>query len=101
MREECQSIIENTPAVWGTIVPHSTMADIEEVINAVNTSQDHLHEAWFQSCRWGSRGPRRERHTHKVTQVTLNDEGSPPSETWGLLDLEEYEDQEREVLFNG
>ena len=52
--EECQSILENAPPVWGMIVHHSTMANIEEVINAVNTSQNHLHEAWFQSCRWGN-----------------------------------------------
>ena len=77
------------------------MADMEEVIKAINTSQDHLHEAWFQSCRWGSRGLRRERHTHKVTQVALDNKGSLPSEPWGLSDLEEYKDQEREVLSNG
>ena len=100
MREECQSVIKNAPVVWGTIVPHSTMANIEEVTNAINTSQDHLHEAWFQSDRWGSRGPRGEKCTHKVAQVASDDEGSPPSEPWGLSDLEEYEDQEREVLFN-
>src|SRR5260370_28728116 len=100
MREECQSVMENAPSVWGTIIHHSTMANIEEVINAINTSQDHLHKAWFQSHRWGSRGPRGERHTHKVTQVALDEEGSLSSEPWGLLDLEEYEDLEREVLFN-
>src|SRR5260370_40175012 len=52
--EECQNIMENTPPVWGTIVHHSTMADIKEVVNTVNTSQSHLHEAWFQSCKWGN-----------------------------------------------
>ena len=41
--------MENAPPVWGTIVHHSTMADIKEVVNAVNTSQSHLHKAWFQS----------------------------------------------------
>src|SRR5260370_33751447 len=30
------------------------MADIEEVVNTINTSQSHLHEAWFQSCKWGN-----------------------------------------------
>src|SRR6266478_373064 len=66
--EEHQSVLENAPPVWGMIVHHSTMADIEEVINAVNTLQTHLHEAWFQSHRWGNwdRGPRGERCTYRA-----------------------------------
>src|SRR6266478_9625289 len=100
--KECQSVMENAPPVWGTIVHHSTMADIKEVVNAVNTSQSHLHEAWFQSCKWGNqdRGPRGERHTYKAAWVALDDEDCPSSESLGILDLEGYEDSNREVLFN-
>ena len=66
--EEHQNVMENAPPVWGTIVHHSTMANIEEVVNAINTSQSHLHEAWFQSHKWGNqdRGPRGERRTYKA-----------------------------------
>src|SRR5260370_41440392 len=101
MAEEQQSVMENAPPVWGTIVHHSTMADIEEVINAINTSQTHLHEAWFQSCRWGTRdrGPRGERHTYRAAQGTSEDEEHPSSELLGMLDLEGYKDSDRKVLF--
>src|SRR5260370_33505515 len=73
--EEHQSIMENAPPVWGTIVHHSTMADIEEVVNTVNASQSHLHKALFQSHKWGNQdsGPRGERHTYKAARVTSYD----------------------------
>src|SRR5260370_35342073 len=41
-----------------------------------------------------------ERHTYKATWVTLDDEDHPSSESLGMLDLERYEDSDREVLFN-
>src|SRR5260370_38220587 len=89
MAEEHQSVMENAPSIWGTIIHHSTMADIKEVINAVNTLQPHLHEAWFQSHKWGNqdRGPREERCTYKAAWVTLDDEGHPSSESLGMSDL--------------
>src|SRR5260370_8588096 len=34
--EEHQNIMENAPPVWGTIVHHSTMPDIEKVANPTN-----------------------------------------------------------------
>src|SRR6266850_4950370 len=100
--KECQNVMENTPPVWGTIVHHSTMADIKEVVNAVNTSQSHLHEAWFQSCKWGNRdrGPRGERHTYKAARVALDDEDHLSSESMGISDLEGYKDSDRKVLLN-
>src|SRR5260370_6359440 len=90
--------MENAPPVWGTIVHHST---IEEVVNAVNTSQSHLHEAWFQSHKWGNqdRGPRGERCTYKATQVALYDKYHLSSKSLGMLDLED-EDMDRVVLFH-
>src|SRR5260370_2289494 len=92
--KEHQSIMENAPPVWGTIVHHSTMVDIEEVVNAVNTSQSHLHEAWFQSHKWGNRdrGPRGERYTYKAAQVTSDNEDCLSSKSLGMSDLEGYED---------
>src|SRR6266850_2492808 len=94
--------MENAPPVWGTIVHHSTMADIKEVVNTINTSQSHLHKAWFQSHKWGNqdRGPRGERRTYKAAWVTSDDEDRLSSESLGISDLEGYEDSDRKVLFN-
>ena len=102
MAEECQSIMENAPPVWGTIVHHSTMADIEEVLDTINTSQTHLHEAWYQPHKWGNRdrGPQGERHTHKAAQVVLDDEDPLSPKSLGLSNLDKYEDLDREVMFN-
>src|SRR5260370_15603209 len=94
--------MENAPPVWGTIVHHSTMADIEEVLNAINTSQTHLHKAWFQSHRWGSRdrGPRGGKCTYKAARVASDDKDPLSPESLGLSDLEGYEDSDREAFFN-
>src|SRR5260370_572680 len=94
--------MENAPPVWGTIVHHPTMVDIKEVVNAINTSQSHLHKAWFQSCKWGNRdrGPRGERCTYKAAWVASDNEDHLSSESLGMSDLEGYEDLDREVLFN-
>src|SRR5260370_110128 len=94
--------MENAPPVWGTIVHHSTMADIKEILNAINTSQTHLHEAWFQSHRWGSRdrGPQGEKHTFKAAQVASEDEDPLSPESLGLSDLEGCEDSDWEAFFN-
>ncbi len=40
---------------WGTIVHHSTMANIEEVLNTVNALQKALHCIWLQE-QWRERG---------------------------------------------
>src|SRR5260370_13017440 len=102
MAEEQQSVMENAPPVWGTIVHHSTMANIEEVLNAINTSQTHLHKAWFLSHRWGSRdrGPQGERCTYKAAQVVSDDEDPLSPESLGLSNLEGYEDSDLEAFFN-
>ena len=92
--------MENAPPIWGTIIHHSTMADIKEVVNTINTSQIHLHEVWFQSCRWGNRGQRGEKCAYKATQVILDDEDLPSPESLGLSNLDGYEDLDKEVLFN-
>ncbi|SRR5258708_6427320 len=55
MAEERQAVMLNAPLDWGTIVHHSTMANIEEVLNAVNASQKALHCVWLQE-QWRERG---------------------------------------------
>ena len=49
MAEERQVVLD-----WGTIIHHSTMANIE-VLDVVNASQKALHCVWLQE-QWRERG---------------------------------------------
>src|SRR5260370_26903049 len=43
--KEHQNIMENAPPVCGNIVHHSTMANIKQVVNTLNTSQSHIRNS--------------------------------------------------------
>src|SRR5258708_36153676 len=57
MAEERQVVLLNALLDWGTVVHHSTMANIKEVPDLVNASQKSLHCVWLQE-QWRERGYR-------------------------------------------
>ena len=63
----------NAPPDWGMIVHHSTMANIEEVLDTVNSSQVALHRVWLhkqwrekESQKREKEGLRREKRVFEV-----------------------------------
>ncbi len=53
--EERQAVMSNALLDWGTIIHHSTMANIKEVLDAVNALWKALHCVWLQE-QWRERG---------------------------------------------
>src|SRR5258708_6471745 len=96
--------MSNTPLDWGTVIHHSTMANIKEVLNVVNALQKALHHVWLQE-QWRERGyPQGEKGksnsqdakwTFKVEWECTNMGKSLP-DPWGMSSLEGYQDSGRD-----